>query len=197
MQISNIQYEKTVLRRDILKRRNAINESDIKAISFEIFNRLIKLNEVRNSKNICIYVSKGSEIDTRFMIEKFISMNKVIYAPKSDIKSNFMAFYRIKSLNELSIGAFSVLEPDSEAERYEQYNRCDVCIVPGLSFDKKGFRLGYGKGYYDRFLKDFKGVKIGLCFDEFIKETLPTYDTDAAVDMIISEAEKILCKGGM
>lgn len=197
MQISNIQYEKTVLRRDIIKRRNAINEIDRKSMSFDIFNRLIQLNEIKNTENICIYVSKDSEIDTRFMIEKFISMNKAVYAPKSDIKSNFMAFYRIKSLNELSVGAFSVLEPDSESERYEKYNRYDVCIVPALSFDLKGFRLGYGKGYYDRFLKDFKGVKIGLCFDEFIKETLPTYDTDIAVDMIISETEKILCKGGM
>lgn len=196
MQINNISNSKKILRKDILKRRNEINNAYKEKKSFKIFNRLIKLSEIECSDNICTYVSKGSEVDTLFMIEKLLCLNKSVYVPKSDIKSNLMTFYRINSLSELRLGAFSVPEPISETERYEQYNKRDICIVPALSFDKQGFRLGYGKGYYDRFLKDFTGIKIGLCFDEFIKEKLPKYETDIAVDMIISENQKIICKGG-
>lgn len=195
MQI-DIQCEKNILRKDILKRRNNISNSDRESRSRKILNRLISLAEIKIAKNVCVYVSKGSEADTICLIEKLISMGKSVYAPKSEIKSNSMTFYKINSLSELSIGAFSVLEPNAKCEEYICSDKCDICIVPAISFDIQGFRLGYGKGYYDRFLVQFKGIKIGICFEEFITEMLPRLDTDIAVDMIITENKNILCKGG-
>lgn len=195
MQI-DIQYEKNILRKDILIRRNSINNSERELKSRKILKRLISLDEIKITKNVCVYVSKDSEADTICLIEQLIYMDKAVYAPKSDIKSNSMTFYKINSISELSIGAFSVLEPSENSEKYISSDESDVCIVPALSFDKRGFRLGYGKGYYDRFLKDFRGIKIGICFEEFVTESLPRFDTDIAVDMIISENKNILCKGG-
>lgn len=194
MQI-NIKNEKDILRSEILNRRNEINDIEKESKNLNIFNRLMQLNEIKYARNICTYVSKKGEADTITIIKKLISMSKAVYVPKSDIKSSHMSFYRISSLSELILGAFSVLEPVSTAEEYVDYSKSDVCIVPGLCFDKEGFRLGYGKGYYDRFLKNFQGVKIGICFEEFISEALPKYETDMAVDIIISENRKILCKG--
>ena len=195
----DIQTEKGVLRKDILIRRNLIGKAVRKSKDMKIYNRIVSLNEI-NAENVCVYVSKDSEADTISVIEQLISIGKAVYAPKSDAISNSMTFYRINSISELSLGAFNVLEPDIKSEKYEKYeysDECDVCIVPALSFDRQGFRLGYGKGYYDRFLKNFKGIKIGICFDEFITDKIPRFDTDIAVDIIVSDNEKILCKGGM
>lgn len=196
MLVNDVKSKKTFLRKNFLKRRSEISDSNKKSKSIKILSKLIKLDKLKNADNICTYVSKTGEVDTILLIEHLISMNKSVYVPKSNIKSNVMTFYKINSLSELSLGAFSVLEPIPGLEEYKNHNKYDLCIVPALSFDKQGFRLGYGKGYYDRFLKNFDGVKIGLCFDEFITETLPKYNTDIAVDMIISEDETILCKGG-
>ena len=196
MQINSIKNEKNILRRDILKRRNEISDKDKKDRNFKILNILTQLKEVKDSDSFCTYVSKINEVDTTFLIEHLLVMNKNVYVPKSEPNSSIMKFYKINSLSELSLGAFSVLEPNSLQEKYIEYGKYDVCIVPALSFDKRGFRLGYGKGYYDRFLKDFKGIKIGLCYEEFVTEILPKYETDIAVDMIITENKTILCKGG-
>ncbi len=195
MQI-DIQYKKNILRKNILERRNNISNTEREEKNRKILKRLINLKEIKRAKNICAYVSKGSEADTIKLIEKLIKTDKAVYAPKSDINSNSMTFYRINSLSDLISGAFSILEPSIEGEKYVSFDKCDVCIVPALSFDNQGFRLGYGKGYYDRFLKDFIGIKIGICYEELITETLPRLDTDIAVDMIISENKNILCKGG-
>lgn len=193
MQI-DIKQQKNILRKGILKRRNGLSEAQRELKSRKILDRLINLNELKNADKICVYVSKGSEPDTFNIIQHLISIGKALYAPKSDINSNFMTFYRVNSLSGLSLGAFSVLEPSDENEKYIYSNVNDICIVPALSFDKQGYRLGYGKGYYDRFLKDFNGIKIGICFDEFITESLPRFVTDISADVIITESKSIVVK---
>lgn len=188
--------QKKILRKDFLKRRSQLSDKEREVKNQKIFNRLIRLSEINNAKNICIYVSKSDEADTICIIEHLIRLGKAVYAPKSDKNSNEMTFYKIDSLMELNVGAFSVLEPSEKNEKYIYSDKNDICIVPALCFDRQGYRLGYGKGYYDRFLNDFNGLKIGICFDEFIKEVLPRFDTDIAVDMIISDVKKYCCKGG-
>lgn len=192
----DIQNQKNILRKDILKRRSQLRDKEKEVKNRKIFDSLINLIEIKNARKICIYVSKSDETDTFCAIEHLISMDKAVYVPKSDKKNNKMSFYKINSLTELKIGAFSVLEPSEKNEKYICTDNEDVCIVPALCFDKQGYRLGYGKGYYDRFLNDFNGIKIGICFDEFIREVLPRFNTDIAVDMIISDIKKICCKGG-
>ncbi len=192
----DIQNQKNILRKDILKRRSQLRDKEKEVKNRKIFDILINLIQIKNARKICIYVSKPDEADTFCAIEHLISMDKAVYVPKSDKKNNKMSFYKINSLKELKIGAFSVLEPSDKNEKYICTGNEDVCIVPALCFDKQGYRLGYGKGYYDRFLNDFNGIKIGICFDEFIREVLPRFNTDIAVDMIISDIKKICCKGG-
>ena len=88
-------------------------------------------------------------------------------------------------------GAYGIPEPSDKMEVVTDFSEC-ICIVPGLVFDLSGHRLGYGKGYYDRFLKDFTGYSVGLVYSEFILDKLPCEPTDRAVDLMITERGIIL-----
>ena len=121
MQINSIKNEKNILRRDILKRRNEINDKDKKDRNFKILNILTQLKEVKDSDCFCTYVSKINEVDTTFLIEQRLVMNKNVYVPKSEPNSSIMKFYKINFLSELSLGAFSVLEQISLQEENIEY----------------------------------------------------------------------------
>ena len=101
-----------------------------------------------------------------------------------------MTFYYITSLDDLSEGMYGIMEPD---ERYtaDVYNINSICIVPGLAFDLKGYRLGYGKGYYDRFLKDFNGVSVSPCYDSMLEDEIPTDKYDIQINIIVTDKEVI------
>jgi 5-formyltetrahydrofolate cyclo-ligase len=87
----------------------------------------------------------------------------------------------------LEAGTYGINEPTKASPR-ASFTKNTICIVPALAFDKKGFRLGYGKGYYDRFLNNFEGISIGVAFDRFICDALPINDTDIAVGSIIKSS---------
>ena len=92
----------------------------------------------------------------------------------------------INSFDDLSPGAYGILEP-SAGEPTMSFEPASLCIVPALSYDEKGNRLGFGKGYYDRFLSGFKGIKTGICYELSLCETLPADDHDIRVDNIVTE----------
>jgi 5-formyltetrahydrofolate cyclo-ligase len=96
-----------------------------------------------------------------------------------------MSFYYASSLEELKAGMFNIPEPMG-GEIYRPQNG-DVCIVPGLAYDKYGFRLGYGRGFYDRFLSGFSGVTVGLCYSSFIDSCLPRGKYDVKTDVVLTE----------
>ncbi|PMP68103.1 MAG: 5-formyltetrahydrofolate cyclo-ligase, partial [Thermodesulfobacterium geofontis] len=109
------------------------------------------------------------------------------------IKGENLLFGEIKSLNDLKVGSYGILEPQEPIDLDPE--DIDIIIVPGIAFDLRGFRLGYGKGFYDRFLKDLKNpTKIGLIYNELIRDSLPTDDKDVRVDIVISEKRIIYTK---
>lgn len=184
MQISGIKQEKTKLRSTLLKARDIIPD-DVKKRSDEaIFSRIISLEEYKSADTIFTYVSKGSEADTYRIIEQALADKKLVAAPKCAAGFT-MNFYYINSINELEPGAFGVLEPVAGLKRADCL--CGLCIVPGIAFDKSGLRLGYGKGYYDRFLPQFNGTAAGICKSDFLLERLPHYETDYKVDIVITD----------
>ena len=95
------------------------------------------------------------------------------------------------TLDELERGAYSIPEPRADAEVFS-HRRHALCIVPALAFDRRGFRLGYGGGYYDKFLKEFDGVSLGVTYDALIADKLPTGVYDVPVDVIITERRSII-----
>jgi 5-formyltetrahydrofolate cyclo-ligase len=178
--------DKKELRKIFLEKRKSIENKEEK--SHEIFHKLKGLPIWKKAYIINTYVSIKDEVDTRFIIYHALIENKRVFCPV--ILGNDLKFGEITSINDLEKGPFGILQPKKIHEI--DYNLFDIIIVPGIAFDIKGYRIGYGKGYYDRFLSKIKkGIKIGLTFDDLILNNLPKDPYDQKVDIIISEKKII------
>lgn len=188
-QILDIRPVKAKLRSDLKKKRMAMPSSKKNLLDRKIQNRLMNLWAFREASAILTYVSTPIEVDTRYLIDCALKSGKTVAVPKCEGGERRMNFYIIESLNELAPGSFGVLEPFSQDKTpFRDYNG-SLCIVPGFSFDRQGFRLGYGKGYYDRFLREYTGVAVGICYNECVKQRLPHGKFDKAVHMLVTEKE--------
>ena len=178
--------------RKILKQKRSQIDSKIKALNDKkILNTILNLDEIKKADIILTYVSTASEIDTQELIEFFLKNKKVVAAAKCEDEFGNMSFYKISSLLELKKSVFGIFEPEFNEKNKVLKFENSVCIVPALSFDIKRQRIGYGKGYYDRFLENYTGVKIGLCYDEMIEEKIPCDKYDIAVDMVVTQSKII------
>lgn len=181
--------QKKELRRELKAARAAMSIEKKRFCDERIQGTFLKTNTFRLTDSLLIYRSIDDEVATDAVIARSLEKNKSVFLPrctKDDDGNDIMVFHRIYSLDDLTIGAYGIPEPSSDLPIFEEKGHC-VCIVPGLAFDRHGYRIGYGKGYYDRFLKNFNGTKIGLCRHEFLKEHLPVGRFDYKVDMIITE----------
>lgn len=174
---------KRLLRKKILEKRNKLTRKQIIKKSNIIKEKLFSLPDYEKAKKILFYVSFGSEVDTHDMIKESLKIKKVV-VPK--VKDHELILSRIHSFSELSYGKYKILEP-VKIKKID-VKKVDLIIVPGIVFDKKGYRIGYGKGYYDGLLKRFDHAKkIGLAFKLQIVDSIPAEEHDIRVDKIISE----------
>lgn len=158
----------------------------------EIFQRILKTEEFQSSDLLLCFVSVASEPDTRALLAHCFTANKRVAVPRCE-RGGVMQFHEIRSLNELSPSLFGIPEPEISAPVPEHSTKT-LCIVPGLLFDRAGHRIGYGGGYYDRFLPSFPGKTIGLCYEMLLFPYLPHEPFDCKVAKIITE-EQILTIG--
>lgn len=159
-----------------------------KSCDERIFSRLIQLSVYKNCKTVLAYVSTAIEVDTIMLIKQALADGKTVAVPRCVEGTRDMVFYVIKSLDDLEEGSFSVLEPVPEKCRELTDFSDALCIVPALVYDQSGFRLGYGKGYYDRFLSAHKGmylVGIGYCGCTVTKLIHGCFDV--SVDLLVTE----------
>ena len=152
-----------------------------------IENRLFALPEYRRADILFTYVSKAIEVDTFGIIRRALADGKAVAVPRCVPGTFEMEFYYIRSPQELEKGAFGVLEPIPESSRKVEKETGGLCVVPGLAFDSNGFRLGYGKGYYDRFLSGFHGVTAGICYNSCVQWEVPQGYFDRPVDILVTE----------
>lgn len=148
-----------------------------------VLEKLKNNSEFIKAKCVFCYVSAEKEPDTWLLLEEILKMKKILAVPKCLDKKGNMTAVEIDNLAALKKGCFGIYEPESGREIKKE--EIDLCIVPGLAFDKKGFRLGYGGGYYDRFLKNGKFYSIGLCFSETFAKCLPKDEFDIPVDEVV------------
>ncbi len=182
--------EKKRLRTELLKVRNSILEQTRHAESEKIANRLIETELYKNAESIFVYVSVGSEVETSGIIERIINDGKRVAVPLCDKDERIMTAVLIDSRDDLKTGAYGIPEPKN-ADRVLPKNEIDLIITPAIAFDRQGMRLGYGGGYYDKFLSGYEGISIGLAFSECIKDKLPSEEFDCRVDRVISPEEMI------
>lgn len=172
---------KKSLRKEILEKRD--NLGGIKEKSRIIKEKLFNSEEYQNSKTVMFYVSFISEVYTHDMIKEALR-DKIVVVPK--LKGNCLIPCRIDSFNELDFkNEYGILEP-SGVNGIDK-DKIDLVIVPGVVFDKEGYRIGYGKGCYDIFLEGMKSKKIGLAFDAQVVDALPTEKHDVRMDKTITE----------
>lgn len=179
---------KKELRKKFIKERNTLPEEYRIKASNKIFSLLEELDLFKKAERIFVFVGFGSEIATETFIKKHLD-NKQIYVPK--IVNGDMKLINITRWDSLKPGHFNVLEP----EEHDYYNgSIDLVITPSIVFNKQGYRLGYGKGYYDRYFSqsNYK-ASIGLSYDKLLQDYVPTEDHDQKVDFIITEKGIITC----
>ena len=194
MQKIDIRKIKSDIRQDSKVYRISLSENEKRSLDNIIFEKLISLESVIKAKTILCYMSTSIEVDTKCFINKMLEMGKTVAVPRCIDNTRNMEFYCITSLDQTEKHTFGVLEPIPQTCPKLRDFRNSVCILPGLSFDNEGYRLGYGKGYYDRFLSSYKGTKIGICYENCIKEKLPHGFFDVPADIILTEKQELFMK---
>lgn len=152
-----------------------------------IFNNIIQLPQYNEAKMLLTFVSMGNiEVDTHALIKHALSNGKQVVVPRCIPGTALMEFCQINSFDDLEPGTFSVLEPKKQTKIIRSFPN-SICIVPGLSFDMQGYRLGFGGGYYDRFLNTYRETKIGICYSNCLQQALPHGRYDCTVDMLVTD----------
>lgn len=189
--------DKNTLRAQLKDIRNNIPEEERTAQSKVIMETLRGTEMYQNARFILCYVSYGTEVDTHDFIQQAIKDQKKVYVPKvmETLNGRRMEFFRCEDLANLTRGSMGILEPEADYAALFPYeihlslDRAEEClvIVPGLGFDEHLNRIGYGGGYYDRFLsKCRKQFSIGVAFKEQIQESIPMTDSDVPVDLVLT-----------
>ena len=177
---------KEIIRKEFKAIRNNIENK--RAKSKLITEKLLNLSEVKVAKLIGIYMSFSSEVDTKDLIEQLLMLGKNIVIPR--IYNNIeMEFYKVNSINDLkNKNILGILEPENNKENKASKDDIDLMIIPGICFDLEKNRVGLGKGYYDRYLKNSNIKKIGICFDEQLLtgDTIDTNKYDIKMDKIVT-----------
>lgn len=177
------------VKNDLRKRFKELrrNVTDKEQKDFKICNNFLNSMLYNNSNQILCYSSVNGEISTGIIIEKSLEDRKKVALPVCEDLNGNMSFYYIESLDDIKTGAFGIKEPNiSKCTKVTNFNKA-ICIVPAFTFDNEGYRLGYGKGYYDRFLEKITLNSVGLCYNDFLSSTLPIDKYDQKVDYIFTE----------
>ena len=177
---------KSEIRSRVLDERDILSEDEIKGMSELIISNFKEEFSLEDYQTICVYVSKGSELFTHNLIN-YLLKSKIVLVPYVE---NILKVSRINDFSELEKGKYDILEPK---DKVEYQNQIDLVIVPGVAFDEQGNRLGYGKGFYDNFLKDYKGTKVALAYERQIVKTIPIEEHDIKMNYIITERRVIKC----
>lgn len=186
--------EKQRLREERLAAREALSEQERSVLDDRITQKLLATSEYAEATTVLTYVSVLSEVSTRMFIEYALRDGKTVAVPRC-LPGHCLEFVAIASLEQLVAAPFNLLEPVKELPALtEDQKNNSICIVPALLVDTKGDRLGYGAGFYDRFLSTYPGKKICLAYQQNLSRTmLPHTALDVAVDMVITESEVLTC----
>jgi len=182
---------KQELRKQYLKLRKTVFNK--KSKSKEITNKVISFEGYKLAKVIAIYNSLEDEVDTQDLIKYSIENNKVVVLPRV-INKTEMKFYKIASLDKLERGDFGIKEPIEDENNLVRPDEIDLMIVPGVCFDRNKNRIGFGGGYYDRYLANENSIlKIGVCFEEQLlkDDYIDTDNNDIKMDVVVTDRKII------
>ena len=178
-------FEKKEIRKRMRVLRENMTREDMFSKSLLIFEQLITVPEYKKAEKIFTYVSMNNEVDTIMLIDYSLSMDKRVFVPKVFGKDMF--FYEISDISELSPGYCGIYEPDTDGKEPD-YSKTGFMCMPGVAFDKEYNRIGYGGGFYDRYLSgENKFYKVALAYEFQFVEHIRTEHVDVKPDMIVTE----------
>lgn len=181
-----IKKEKDALREIYSKKRKEISRENKEIWDKKICDYAISLVSFRHAETVLLYAPKDDEINVRRIAEEAWARGKEVAFPLCDSEKCRMTYRVVKSFDELKKGTYGIMEPSADAPEYDK-SKLAICFVPALLFDREGYRLGYGKGYYDRFLNHFSGSYVGLVYSDFIIDFVPRGRFDLSIKVQITE----------
>jgi 5-formyltetrahydrofolate cyclo-ligase len=190
---------KRAIRKEMKEKRDGLSRQEMKERSQKVKENLFSLPEFRDARTVMFYASFGSEVRTDGMIKDAISMGKTVVLPVANVASGGHTMTPREVCNfpgDVHPGAYGIMEPLAPKCREVPVGKIALVIVPGTAFDAKGERVGYGKGYYDRFLaKVPKATAIGLAYDfQVLPEACITREEhDAKVSMVVTDKRIVRC----
>lgn len=192
--MNTVATEKQRLREERLAARETLSEKERSVLDDRITQKLLATSEYAEATTVLTYVSVSSEVSTRMFIERALRDGKTVAVPRC-LPGHCLEFVAITSLDQLIAAPFGLLEPPKELPALtEEQMDASICIVPALLVDTKGYRLGYGAGFYDRFLSTYPGKKICLAYQQNLSRTmLPHTAFDVVVDEVITESDVLTC----
>ena len=152
----------------------------------KICNAILSLASYRFADTLLTYAPTTGEIDVSAVAIHALNSGKKVAFPLCNVETHTMTFKIVTSIDQLVTGSYSIPEPSADAEAVIDFSG-SLCLVPGLVFDNEGYRVGYGKGYYDRFLGTYKQTKLGIVYSDFVLSAVPRGRFDRCVDILVTE----------
>ena len=187
---------KDEFRNEFTTRIANVTASQILLESSRVCEMLDKFDEIEQEKHLAVYAVHKNELDISNFARKFIHRDGFVYYPRFNTETKNYEMVRVADLDkDFLVGKYGIPEPRKSLSRINDRVRFEelVWLVPGLAFDKLGYRLGRGKGYYDRLLRDSRGIKIGIAFDWQIVDRLPVERHDVPVQFLITPQRSLCC----
>ena len=179
--------DKRALRERLIRARNAMPKSEREILDKQIVSRVLSLPCLENATTVLIYAPVGSEIDVSPILLEAWERGIPVGLPVCDRATKTLSFLRASAGVPLVDGAFGIPVPPKGAEPIEPDERT-VCVLPALAYDKNGVRLGYGGGYYDRFLATFAGISVGVAYEKTILDSVCAEPHDRPVMLLVTES---------
>lgn len=179
--------DKATQRNLIMAKLNEIDAGQHRELSMAIIERLVRDPVFKSAKTIGLTISAYPEVDTKLLIERIWQEGKNVAVPKCIPQSRGMDFYIIKDFNQLEVVYMNLQEPQPEITRYSAPRDIDLMIVPGIAYCRSGYRIGFGGGYYDRYLSGFAGHTRSLAFDVQLVDAIDAEAHDIPVQGIYTE----------
>lgn len=180
-----IRNYKIALRTKVKQARRLMDPAEKEQLDTAIAENVRRLHQYKRCETLMVYVSTPIEVDTRRIIERAWQDGKKVAVPRCITETREMTFHYITSFDELSPGTFHVLEPAESSPKVTDYSGA-LMLVPAFQFDLRGYRLGYGMGYYDRCLASFDGPCAGICYAGDVRYHLPNGRFDRPVNILVT-----------
>ncbi|MBQ3184323.1 MAG: 5-formyltetrahydrofolate cyclo-ligase [Clostridia bacterium] len=188
--MNELRERKNKIREEFKALRRNMDPEVKTAYDRKICQRFMSLATYRFADSLLLYAPLKYEIDIMPIAEDALKKGKTVAFPRCNREEHTMTYYIVTDLSQLKEGYYGIREPDPCLPIYDPKQRQGenaVCFVPALAFDRKGYRVGYGKGFYDRYLSSFGGAKMGVEYSACVVDTLPRGRYDTAVDFLVTE----------